>query len=537
MISKKSKKRKVVSRKTTKKRPLMKKKPVRKMSKKRRVVKKSSSRKKSKKRPVMKKRSTRKKGNYLIMKGGVVTLLCQDKPYNINNTDNIEFNSLYFTERIEIEKMLNNDFKNSKTNKTLPFIGSGSFNDTCDLGKYKGKATKIPKDKDYVMKFVKSGKDEKIDVEEIDGEIEGREMHMKISTLLLKKDSKNFSIVPDILLFSKKEPVYSIEEKGSIDLTEYLGTAAKTIKLYNILEMIEAVYFLNNNNIVHRDIKPDNFLVFIRGGNQTIKIIDFGMAMELKVDTPGSKEIMNNVAYKPAGGTPGYAPLEQVLPSFNESELTFTQFKKRDVYSLAASIKHIIPYIDEVESNTDLNVKLRAYLTNILYPISMSEYKTFTKKFGGEEKYNVNTSIANISFMASNYKNTDQESFVTNIEERPNINDFFNIMKLIYKGLEKKAYVEAKQICVQLRPTGRCKKESIKSHIRCEDHTCSFAGCLKVKSSKVNFCKTHQSGLQTVRPLRGLSEKEKKALAQAKARYLAFELYKEEKQKAPDVVV
>ena len=74
MVSKKSQKRKVVSRKTTKKRPLMKKKPVRKMSKKRRVVKKKSSRKKSKKHRVVKKRSTRKKSKKVIMRGGVEPL-------------------------------------------------------------------------------------------------------------------------------------------------------------------------------------------------------------------------------------------------------------------------------------------------------------------------------------------------------------------------------------------------------------------------------------------------------------------------------
>jgi hypothetical protein len=55
MVSKKSRSRKVVSRKTTKKRPLMKKK---------------TSRKKSKKRRVLKKKSTRKKTKKVIMRGG-----------------------------------------------------------------------------------------------------------------------------------------------------------------------------------------------------------------------------------------------------------------------------------------------------------------------------------------------------------------------------------------------------------------------------------------------------------------------------------
>ena len=124
------------------------------------------------------------------------------------------------------------------------------------MGRYIGTEQTIPKDKDYVMKFVKSKKPN-----EIHEEIFGREMHMKISTLLLKKDGNNFSIVPDILLYSTQIPIYSIEEKGGIDLYYHCFTEHRSIKLSNILEMIEAVYFLHNNNIVNRDIKPENFIV------------------------------------------------------------------------------------------------------------------------------------------------------------------------------------------------------------------------------------------------------------------------------------
>jgi hypothetical protein len=69
MVSKKSRSRKVVSRKTTKKSPLIKKKTSRKMNKKRPLMKKRSSRKMNKKRPLMKKRSSRKKSKKIMIGG------------------------------------------------------------------------------------------------------------------------------------------------------------------------------------------------------------------------------------------------------------------------------------------------------------------------------------------------------------------------------------------------------------------------------------------------------------------------------------
>ena len=87
MVSKKSQKRKVVSRKTTKKRPIMKKKTSRKKSKKRRVVKKKSSRKKSKK---------------VIMRGGgdgdqtTEHYSLHDDLRCFKCKNNIEANALYF---------------------------------------------------------------------------------------------------------------------------------------------------------------------------------------------------------------------------------------------------------------------------------------------------------------------------------------------------------------------------------------------------------------------------------------------------------
>lgn len=50
------------------------------------------------------------------------------------------------------------------------------------------------------------------------------------------------------------------------------------IKLYS-WQMMRALAYLQNNNIAHRDIKPDNILL---NSGHIVKICDFGSAKELK---------------------------------------------------------------------------------------------------------------------------------------------------------------------------------------------------------------------------------------------------------------
>ncbi|CAG8504211.1 10383_t:CDS:2 [Scutellospora calospora] len=75
-------------------------------------------------------------------------------------------------------------------------------------------------------------------------------------------------------------------ECGQIDLAHLLnGKTGKPIKIDFIRlcwqQMLEAVYTIQLENIVHSDLKPANFIVI----NGSLKLIDFGIARTIPNDT------------------------------------------------------------------------------------------------------------------------------------------------------------------------------------------------------------------------------------------------------------
>ena len=47
---------------------------------------------------------------------------------------------------------------------------------------------------------------------------------------------------------------------------------------FQIKQLVEAVFFIHQKGICHRDIKPDNLMLTNRRGVRTLVLIDFGVA-------------------------------------------------------------------------------------------------------------------------------------------------------------------------------------------------------------------------------------------------------------------
>lgn len=104
---------------------------------------------------------------------------------------------------------------------------------------------------------------------------------------------------------------FQLEDKGSFPLNKTLKTG---------ISILRGLMELHANNIIHRDIKPDNIL---QGENGTVKLADFGLATD-------ETELLG----KRPKGTVAYMSPEQ-----------YTEFHKvderSDIYSLGATLFHL----------------------------------------------------------------------------------------------------------------------------------------------------------------------------------------------------
>lgn len=82
-------------------------------------------------------------------------------------------------------------------------------------------------------------------------------------------------------------------------VTKTLYTEAMAREL--IIIIFKAIKYLHDRNIVHRDLKPENILLLSKDDDISIKIADFGFAVQLKSPT----DLIKNQA-----GTPGYVAPE-----------------------------------------------------------------------------------------------------------------------------------------------------------------------------------------------------------------------------------
>ena len=181
------------------------------------------------------------------------------------------------------------------------------------------------------------------------------------------KDSRNYYMVLN-LLGDSLEAIKEQKGRFSLKTTLQIGI--------NVLDLLLTIH---EAGLIHRDIKPDNFLLSLSDSNKKINIIDFGLC----------KSYLNNdkhIEMKQTSSlivTPTYASIN----AHNFMELS----RRDDLESLGYMLIYF--YLGELEwqktDSTNHNL-IKEMKTNIIYntkiPLILIEYIKFVRSIEFEEK-------------------------------------------------------------------------------------------------------------------------------------------------------
>lgn len=93
---------------------------------------------------------------------------------------------------------------------------------------------------------------------------------------------------------SKDSVLYLVMECCKTDLSKFIASKRPALGLpedlcrYYLLQLVTGLKFLNDNNVLHRDLKPPNILLLEDSDRSTIKISDFGLSKKI-VDMTSSQ--------------------------------------------------------------------------------------------------------------------------------------------------------------------------------------------------------------------------------------------------------
>ena len=122
-----------------------------------------------------------------------------------------------------------------------------------------------------------------------------------------------------------------IEGKSLKDLVEHEGAIPAVRAAHIIRQSADALQAAHDLGIVHRDIKPDNIMIVQgKGGDDIVKVVDFGIARAVGGDEQGQKVTKTGLVV----GTPEYMSPEQLSGDKLDG--------RSDIYSLGLVLYRMI---------------------------------------------------------------------------------------------------------------------------------------------------------------------------------------------------
>lgn len=135
-------------------------------------------------------------------------------------------------------------------------------------------------------------------------------------------------------------------------------------------QIADALAYMHAEQVIHRDMKPDNVLFTLNGKIAHAYIVDLGIAKDLSRSTPDVKETTEGHII----GTWGYMAPEQIFPSVDEARTRWAKGPFNDVYAFGAMLYELVTGESYFQVSDDASPVERALCITQQPPIPMSNW-------------------------------------------------------------------------------------------------------------------------------------------------------------------